>query len=164
MHDLRRRSALKRQSGLRTRGTVVTTMAQWEDGMKKSERGRFMAAIRTRGTAPELAIRKLLFGTGVKRVYNSVRLPGRPDLAFPQLRKVIFVHGCFWHRHTGCKKATLPRTNRHFWLRKLERNVQRDAEQRKSLRENGWRSLVVWECETRDTAKITRSIIRFLKA
>ena len=139
-------------------------MVQEKDRITKSVRSKFMAGIKTHGTAPELAIRKLLTGTGLKRVYNSPHLPGRPDFAFPKLKKVIFVHGCFWHRHPGCKKATLPRTNRYFWLKKLTRNVQRDAERRDALRKNGWTSLVVWECQTLDTVKIARSIARFLKA
>jgi DNA mismatch endonuclease, patch repair protein len=127
-----------------------------------SPRSKFMAAIKTRGTAPEMAIRKVLKGSGHKCVYNLSSLPGRPDVAFPMLKKALFVHGCFWHHHRGCKKGSIPSTNRDFWLRKLGRNAQRDAEQKRLLHKLGWKSFTVWECELRALDKINSKLFRFL--
>jgi DNA mismatch endonuclease (patch repair protein) len=131
-------------------------------GTIKSRRSNLMAGIKTHGTAPEMAIRKVLKASGYKCVYNCASLPGRPDMAFPKLKKALFVHGCFWHHHHGCKKASVPSTNRDFWLRKLRRNAQRDAEQKKVLQKLGWQSFTVWECELRTLDKVQSKLLRFL--
>src|SRR5208283_13459 len=102
-----------------------------QHSLQQSRRSKLMANIRTHSTAPELALRKVLRAAGYNCIYNYSALPGRPDVVFPKLKKAVFVHGCFWHQHHGCKKASMPSTNRDFWLRKLTRNSQRDAEQKR---------------------------------
>ena len=132
------------------------------DTLLNSRRSKLMASIRTRATTPEIAIRKLLKASGYKYVCNYSQLPGRPDIVLPKLRKVVFVHGCFWHRHSGCKKASVPETNRDFWLRKLRRNVERDSEQKKLLRKLGWKSFTVWECQILKNRQLQSKLFRFL--
>lgn len=128
----------------------------------KSGRSELMASVRTRGTTPELAVRNILRVGGYKYVCNGSQLPGRPDIVLPTLRKVVLVHGCFWHGHVGCKKASIPKTNRDFWLPKLKRNIQRDSEQKKLLRQLGWKCFTVWECQIRDGQKWQLKLLRFL--
>lgn len=89
-------------------------------------------------------------------------LPGRPDIVFPGLKKIIFVHGCYWHMHPGCKRSTLPKTREHYWHNKLRRNRQRDAVNQEQLRELGWDIMVVWECETSDLEKLKPKLKLFL--
>ena len=132
-------------------------------GSVKSRRSTSMAGIKTQGTAPEMAIRKLLKASGYECVYNCSSLPGRPDIAFPRLKKALFVHGCFWHQHHDCKKASLPSTNRDFWMRKLRRNAERDAEQERLLHKLGWRSFSVWECELRSLDTVKVRVFNFLR-
>ena len=110
-------------------------------------RRRNMAAIRGRDTGPEMTLRKVLFGMGYRYRLHVKGLPGRPDLAFPGRRKLVFVHGCFWHRHEGCRNSRLPRARRDWWAFKLKSNVDRDARNLAFLADAGWQSLVVWECE-----------------
>jgi DNA mismatch endonuclease (patch repair protein) len=91
-------------------------------------------------------------------------LPGKPDIVLPRFKSVVFVHGCFWHQHKGCRKSTLPTTRREFWAAKLSRNVDRDTENELRLRRAGWRVLVIWECETKARQTITRKLKRFLES
>ena len=109
-----------------------------------------MAGIRGRDTRPELAVRKYLHRTGLRFRLNVGSLPGRPDLVFPRYRTVVFVHGCFWHRHPGCRFAYRPQSNTEFWEAKLDGNAVRDEVVRQSLRDLGWAVLVIWECEAQD--------------
>lgn len=106
-----------------------------------------MSGIRGRDTKPELLVRKYLHAVGLRYRLAPRDLPGKPDIVLPKYRTVVFVHGCFWHRHTGCKYTATPATNRAFWRRKFRENVERDTRIRSRLRGNGWRVLVVWECE-----------------
>ncbi|MEQ1768471.1 MAG: DNA mismatch endonuclease Vsr [Devosia sp.] len=108
-----------------------------------------MARIPSRDTAPELALRRALHALGFRYRLHDKRLPGRPDVVLPKYRTAIFVHGCFWHRHAGCKVATTPKSNTDFWLRKFGRNVERDQEHSTELQRLGWNVMVVWECEVR---------------
>lgn len=109
-----------------------------------------MAGIRGRNTKPELVVRSLLHREGCRFRLHDSALPGRPDIVMKRRRTVVFVHGCYWHRHTNCKNATLPKTNRQFWLRKLQSNVRRDRRNVRNLLNGGWRVLIVWECAVRD--------------
>lgn len=109
-----------------------------------------MAQVKGRNTGPEKAVRSLLHRMGYRFRLQRADLPGKPDIVLPKHRTVIFVHGCFWHRHTGCKRASMPAANSDYWKRKFERNVTRDAQNRIALESGGWRVLVVWECELRD--------------
>jgi DNA mismatch endonuclease (patch repair protein) len=113
-------------------------------------RSRIMAGIRGRDTLPELRVRSQLHKAGLRFRLHRRDLPGRPDIVLPQWNAVIFVHGCFWHRHSGCPKATMPATNHEFWTRKFQANVQRDARNRIALRKLGWKVYTVWECRTEE--------------
>lgn len=109
-----------------------------------------MSGIRGANTAPEVFLRKALHAQGFRYRLGGADLPGRPDLTFPRLRTVVFVHGCFWHQHE-CKYFKWPKTNQDFWRNKLEGNVLRDIKNKKALQRLGWRVLTVWECELRKT-------------
>lgn len=117
------------------------------DTLTREERSRRMSLIRSSDTSPELAIRKALHRLGLRYRLHGKDLPGKPDLVFPRHRVVLFVHGCFWHRHEGCKVATTPKSNTAFWKAKFERNVERDFQARARLEEMGWRVLIAWECD-----------------
>src|SRR5690349_12205489 len=108
-----------------------------------------MRAIRGRDTTPELIVRRTAHRMGYRFRLHRSDLPGKPDLAFPRRRSVVFVHGCFWHGHDCRKGRSTPKTNEAFWTAKLARNVARDAEQRAQLQSLGWRTLILWECEVR---------------
>lgn len=129
------------------------------DIVDEATRSRMMRAIGPRNTAPELAVRRYLHAAGLRFRLHSASLPGRPDLVFPGRRAVLFVHGCFWHRHRGCKFATQPATNRAFWNRKFSENVERDKRKSRALRKAGWRVLVIWQCQVN-----SQSILRRLAA
>ncbi len=122
-----------------------------------------MRAIRSKDMRPELAVRSLVHKLGYRFRLHRKDLPGKPDLVFVARRKVIFVHGCFWHCHKGCKTAHMPKSNLDYWGPKLERNRARDEENVKNLSANGWKVLVVWECETKNGKNITKRIVAFLK-
>jgi DNA mismatch endonuclease, patch repair protein len=119
------------------------------DVVPKEVRSRMMAGIRGKDTKPELAVRRALTAAGVRYRLHRRELPGVPDLVMAGRRAVIFVHGCFWHRHEGCRHAKLPTSNAEFWEAKLERNVERDRKAVANLLAAGWRVLTVWECATR---------------
>lgn len=120
------------------------------DSSITAARSRNMAAIRARDTSPELKVRSLLHHLGYRFRLHRRDLPGSPDIVLPKHRTVVFVHGCFWHRHRGCRYTTTPKTRADFWARKFERNVERDHGQQKQLKEMGWSVMVIWECELRD--------------
>jgi DNA mismatch endonuclease (patch repair protein) len=117
------------------------------DTLTTAQRSRLMARVVGKDTKPEWILRSALHRLGFRYRLGGGGLPGRPDLILPKYRAVVFVHGCFWHRHADCKRATLPRTNADFWKEKLERNVARDAEAVAALEAAGWKVIVVWECE-----------------
>jgi len=133
------------------------------DRISSSERSRQMSLVKSKNTGPELAVRKLVFSMGYRYCIHGVELPGKPDLVFSRRKKVIFVHGCFWHRHLGCKKATMPATNTQFWLPKFARTIERDRMTLEALSVRGWRSLVVWECELKDEGALSGKLQEFLK-
>lgn len=121
-----------------------------------------MSGIRGKNTKPELAVRKLVHALGYRFRLHRRDLPGSPDLVLPRLRKIIFVHGCFWHRHPGCQFAYSPKSNTAFWLAKLNANVQRDAAVQLALAEMGWNVLIVWECEVADMRALSYKVQTFL--
>ncbi|QXI26419.1 very short patch repair endonuclease [Pseudomonas vanderleydeniana] len=123
------------------------------DILSPAERSKRMSRIRSKDTRPELVLRKILHGLGLRYRLHSIRLPGKPDLIFPRYNVVVFVHGCFWHRHAECNIATTPKSNTPFWLEKFEKNVERDIRVRSQLENLGWRVFVVWECELASTKK-----------
>ena len=120
-----------------------------------AQRSRMMAGIRGRNTRPEVMLRSMLFARGFRYRLHVRRLPGSPDLVFSGLRAVVFVHGCFWHRHGGCRYATTPRTNAAFWNRKFLENEERDRRHGQRLHELGWRVAIVWECALKHAAPET---------
>jgi DNA mismatch endonuclease (patch repair protein) len=122
-------------------------------------RSRNMAAIRGKDTAPELAIRRILHAMGMRFRLHRKDLPGSPDIVLPRHRTVVFVHGCFWHRHEGCRYITTPKTRQEFWLAKFESNVFRDRRNQAKLEQLGWHVLVVWECELRKPEALRRRIV-----
>jgi DNA mismatch endonuclease (patch repair protein) len=113
--------------------------------------------------ASRRVIRRALHRMGFRYRLHAANLPGRPDLVFPSRRSVIFIHGCFWHRHAGCSKTTSPKTRAAFWRKKFEANKLRDRKAAKELTKRGWRVLIVWECQTRSIEKTVPRIVRFLE-
>jgi DNA mismatch endonuclease (patch repair protein) len=134
------------------------------DNLSPEARSRQMSLVKAKNTRPEMAVRRLVFAMGYRYRLHDARLPGTPDLVFARRGKVLFVHGCFWHRHENCDLARLPKSRLDFWLPKLEGNRARDRVNQRLLRKSGWRVLVVWECELRNLAKLSRKIRRFLEA
>jgi len=132
------------------------------DTMSKAERSRRMAMVRGKNMKPEVAVRKLVHGLGYRYRLHKKDLPGTPDMVFKSKKKVIFVHGCFWHRHDNCKLARLPKSRLDFWKTKLEGNKKRDEENQKRLNEMGWEYLVIWECEVKDKQNMRDKIQSFL--
>ena len=110
-----------------------------------------MSGIRGKNTQPELAVRRYLHAHGFRFRLHRRDLPGKPDVVLPKYRTAVFVHGCYWHRHEGCKYATTPSSNREFWQRKFRENVERDQRNRAQLAAAGWHVLVIWECQTDPT-------------
>lgn len=125
------------------------------------DRSANMRAIRSKDMLPELTVRSLAHKLGYRFRLHRKDLPGKPDLVFAARRKVIFVHGCFWHSH-NCKAAHIPKSNLDYWVPKLERNQLRDGKNLEALRADGWQSLVIWECETRDEGAMRKRLARFL--
>ena len=122
------------------------------------KRSQMMANVRGHNTAPELAVRRIAHKMGLRFRLHRKDLPGRPDLVFPKHRLVVFVHGCFWHRHEGCRYASTPQSRRGFWMKKLADNVARDQRQKAALQALGWKVLVIWGCETGDRMAVERSL------
>jgi len=122
-----------------------------------------MRRIQSKGMRPELAVRSLAHKMGYRFRLHRKDLPGRPDLVFVSRRKVIFVHGCFWHSHRNCKAAHVPKSNLGYWKPKLERNQARDAKSIEALSVAGGKSLVIWECVTKDERNVRKRIAAFLK-
>lgn len=132
------------------------------DHVTPEVRSRIMASVRSKGTGPEMAIRQSLHRRGYRYRLHRKDLPGRPDLTFVAKRKVLFINGCFWHLHPGCPRAKLPKSNRDFWVSKLERNRRRDADSIESLRKLGWDTMTVWQCELLDMDSALYRIVTFL--
>lgn len=130
------------------------------DTLTKAHRSWVMSRIRSQDTKPELIVRSLLHRLGYRFSLRRKDLPGRPDIVLPKHRSVIFVHGCFWHRHAGCPIATTPGTRRAFWLKKFAANVERDERNQSTLRQAGWKVGVLWECEIqRDPVAATLEVL-----
>jgi DNA mismatch endonuclease (patch repair protein) len=134
------------------------------DTLTPSERSARMARVRGRNSKPEMLVRRLVHAMGFRYRLHDRRLPGSPDLVFPRLRKVIFVHGCFWHRHPHpeCKLARLPKSRLDFWAPKLQGNRERDLRRQGELEALGWQSMVVWECQLRHREQLENELRAFL--
>lgn len=132
------------------------------DTMSPEDRSRRMALVRSVDTKPEMAVRRMVHGMGYRYRLHCRDLPGKPDLVFRSRRAGVFVHGCFWHRHEGCALARLPKSKLDFWIAKLEGNRARDARKVEALKQTGWRVLVVWECELKNSETLALRLQRFL--
>lgn len=121
-----------------------------------------MSRIRGKDTKPEMVVRRLLYAEGFRYRLHSADLPGRPDIVFRSKKKAIFVHGCFWHQHSGCKNSNVPKTRTGFWAEKLTKNVERDKLSLLKLREDGWECLVIWECEIKNVEPLREKLKEFL--
>jgi DNA mismatch endonuclease, patch repair protein len=132
------------------------------DTLTPAQRSERMSRVRGKDTAPEMKLRRLIHGMGYRYRLHVGDLPGKPDLVFPSRHALIFMHGCFWHRHANCKLARLPKSKLDFWETKLEQNRQRDLGYRERLRAMGWRVLIVWECELHNLDHVSRVVREFL--
>lgn len=129
------------------------------DSLTKEQRHKNMVAIKSKDTSLETKVRKYLWHHGFRYRKNVKELPGTPDIVLRRYNVVIFINGCFWHNHYNCRLAVMPKTNTEFWIKKIERNVQRDTENCNQLRQLGYKVLVVWECEIKDAFEATMKTI-----
>ena len=133
------------------------------DIVDSKQRSKMMSRIKGRDTVPEIAVRRTAHRLGFRfRLYRK-DLPGCPDLVFPRFRTVVFVHGCFWHRHCGCRYAYAPKTRVRFWSDKFRGNVARDRRNVDALRKLGWQVRIIWECETRDRERVKERLLDYLR-
>jgi DNA mismatch endonuclease (patch repair protein) len=132
------------------------------DTLTPEQRSERMSRVRNKDTKPEMRVRRLVHALGYRYRLHAGRLPGRPDLVFKSRRKVIFVHGCFWHRHEGCPLCRMPKSRLRFWKPKLNANRKRDLANQDKLVKLGWDYMIVWECELRDTDELASRIQSFL--
>src|SRR5262245_5173159 len=132
------------------------------DIFTRQDRSRIMALVKGKNTKPEKTVRSLLFSSGYRFRLHDRKLPGNPDIVLRKYRKIVFVHGCFWHGHKDCSRAARPSSNVLFWNKKLDKNKERDERFQRMLKRDGWKVLTIWECETRKTQKILAKLKRFL--
>lgn len=126
-------------------------------------RRRTMQAVKSKNTSPELLVRRLLHARGYRYRLHRSDLPGCPDLVFPSRKKVLFIHGCFWHGHGCARGSRVPKTNTDYWTAKVARNRKRHVKVQRHLKANGWKVLTLWECELRDEAALLKRLTRFLR-
>jgi DNA mismatch endonuclease (patch repair protein) len=134
------------------------------DRLDSNRRSWNMGQIKGRNTIPEVVVRSMLHRSGFRFSLHRKDLPGKPDIVLPKRQTVIFVHGCFWHRHQGCKQCYMPKSNIDFWQTKFGKNVERDRRNVLALRKAGWRVLVIWECELADRERLQRKLRKLLTA
>ena len=132
------------------------------DRISREHRSWNMSRIQSGHTKPEIIVRSLLHNMGYRFRLHRKDLPGKPDIVLPRYKSVIFVNGCFWHRHKGCKNATSPKTKKTFWREKFKANVERDRKAQEELKSMGWKILIIWECELSDINSVSIDIRSFL--
>jgi len=132
------------------------------DNLTKKQRHLCMSRIRSEDTKPEIIVRKILNKHKIRYSLHSKKLPGKPDIVISKKHKVIFINGCFWHQHKGCKRQALPKTNKKYWLKKLENNVLRQEKDIAELKKMGWKSIIVWECEGKRNKHLIQRIKKLL--
>lgn len=130
------------------------------DTLEPTRRSFLMSRVLAKNTKPEVQVRRIIHSLGLRFRLHAKSLPGRPDIVMPRHRTVVFVHGCFWHRHVRCKKATTPSSNKEFWLTKFSANKLRDKRNSKKLKALGWKVVIIWECQIGDPARIEQQILR----
>ena len=133
------------------------------DVFTKSKRSQIMARVHSKDTTAELIVRSTLHRLGYRFSLSSKKLPGKPDIVLSRFHKLIFVHGCFWHQHKGCKASERPSSNSDYWNNKLDRNILRDKKNIASLKTSGWDVLVVWECQIRKGLSLSNKLVKFMK-
>ena len=133
------------------------------DVFSRDKRSQIMSRVGDKNTKPEIAVRSVLHNLGFRFRLHRKDLPGKPDIALPRHRKVVFVHGCFWHGHKNCSRAKRPSTNQQFWNEKLDGNILRDQENIHALNELGWDVLTVWTCEVKDKDSLKERLVSFIK-
>lgn len=121
-----------------------------------------MSRVKGQNTRPEMIVRRLLHAMGYRFRLHAADLPGKPDIALPRHGKIVQVHGCFWHGHKGCSRATRPQSNVEFWARKIDGNQARDIRTERQLRKLGWSVMTIWECQTKDLEKLERRLRRYM--
>jgi DNA mismatch endonuclease, patch repair protein len=136
--------------------------AEMTDTLPASRRSENMSRIGSKNTKPEMIVRQLIYGMGFRYRLHARDLPGKPDLVFRNRRKIIFVHGCFWHLHPGCPEGRIPGSRQDYWAPKLNRNRTRDESHMEALRTEGWQVLVIWECETKSIKQLEERVAAFL--
>ena len=134
------------------------------DVFSREKRSQIMSRVSGKNTKPELIVRSLLHSMGYRFRLHRSDLPGKPDITLPKYKKVIFVHGCFWHGHKDCQRSKRPITNKKFWHEKLDRNIERDKANIRNIKELGWDVLVVWTCEVKDINHLKNKLISFLES
>ncbi|HEX8513991.1 MAG TPA: very short patch repair endonuclease [Allosphingosinicella sp.] len=132
------------------------------DNLTPKRRSEIMAQVRSKDTSAEVRVRKAAHGMGFRFRVHRKDLPGTPDLVFPKLRTAMFVHGCFWHQHPGCRRSSVPKTRAQFWLEKFRHNLARDQRVTEALEAEGWAVVVIWECETKSPDELRMAIRRSL--
>lgn len=132
------------------------------DTLTPEARSENMRRITSKNTKPEITVRKLIFKMGFRYRIHYPNLPGKPDIVLPKYRKVLLINGCFWHQHKACKHGRVPKSNRNFWIDKFARNRLRDAINIRSMRSDGWKVTIIWECETNDMGKLEEKLKNFL--
>lgn len=130
------------------------------DRIDKNRRSWNMSRIKSKDTVPEVFVRSILHSMGYRFRLHPTALPGRPDIVLPKHQTAVFVHGCFWHRHTGCRFAYTPKSRKEFWLSKFEGNIARDKKALRALRQLGWKTLVVWECQIGNPKRLALRLSR----
>ena len=132
------------------------------DHLSVKKRSWNMSLIRSANTKPEIAVRKILHSLGFRFRLHKKNFPGKPDIVLKKHKTAIFVHGCFWHQHKGCKRSNIPKTNKSYWVTKLERNKKRDALHKKELKKMDWKTIVVWECEIKTPEKLGKRLLKLI--
>jgi len=132
------------------------------DNLTKKQRHLCMSRVRSKNTKPEITVKKILRGFKQRYRAHIYKLPGNPDVVIPKKRLIIFINGCFWHQHKGCKRKAMPKINLRYWKTKLKNNIQRQRNDIKVLRKDGWRVAIVWECEAKNSIKLARRIKKAL--
>lgn len=132
------------------------------DRISPQKRSEAMRRIRSKDTLPEMTVRSMIHRMGYRFRLHAHNLPGKPDVVFPGRKKAIFIHGCFWHHHEDCPKGDFPTSRTEFWIPKLLRNRQRDAEKLAALHRLGWKTLVIWQCQISNVRRLSKKIASFL--
>lgn len=132
------------------------------DNLTKAQRKKCMTKITSKNTKPELLVRRVLTEKGIRYRLHVKKLPGKPDIVISKLESAIFINGCFWHQHKNCKRSVMPKTNKSYWKPKLERNMQKQKEDIKQLKNDGWKVNVLWECELKNNKLVSKEVTQVL--